>query len=52
MTDDAEIALQLAMERLRKTDAEAGLERQPVTDAQKAAVAQDPELRRIKDSMS
>jgi hypothetical protein len=42
MTDDAapKSAYELAMERLRKQDAEAGLERQPVTDAQKAAVAE------------
>ena len=42
MTDDAapKSAYELAMERLRKNDAEAGLERQPVTDAQKAAVAE------------
>jgi hypothetical protein len=30
----------LAMERLRKKDADAGVERKPVTDAQKAAVAE------------
>jgi hypothetical protein len=42
MTDDAapKSAYELAMERLRKKDAEAGVERQPVTDAQKAAVAE------------
>lgn len=28
------------MERLRKKDAEAGVERRPVTDAQKAAIAE------------
>jgi hypothetical protein len=33
-------AFELAMERLRKNDAEAGVERQPVTDAQKAAIAE------------
>jgi hypothetical protein len=33
-------AYELAMERLRKKDEEAGLTRQPVTDAQKAAVAE------------
>ena len=31
---------ELAMERLKKKDAEAGVERQPVTDAQKAAIAE------------
>lgn len=42
MTDDAapKSAYELAMERLRKQDADAGVERQPVTDAQKAAVAE------------
>lgn len=39
--DDApKSAYELAMERLRKKDAEAGIERQPVTDAQKAAIAE------------
>jgi hypothetical protein len=42
MSDDnaPKSAYELAMERLRKKDAEAGVERQPVTDAQKAAVAE------------
>ena len=42
MTDDGapKSAYELAMERLRKKDADAGVERQPVTDAQKAAVAE------------
>ena len=42
MADDAapKSAYELAMERLRKQDAEAGVERQLVTDAQKAAVAE------------
>jgi hypothetical protein len=42
MTDDGapKSAYELAMERLRKKDAEAGVERQPVTDAQKAAIAE------------
>jgi hypothetical protein len=31
---------ELAMERLRKKDAEAGIERRPVTDAQKAAIGE------------
>ena len=30
----------LAMERLRKKDADAGIERKPITDAQKAAIAE------------
>ena len=42
MTDDGspKSAYELAMERLRKKDAEAGVTRQPVTDAQKAAIAE------------
>ncbi|MBI3494150.1 MAG: hypothetical protein HY047_20580 [Acidobacteria bacterium] len=31
---------ELAMERLRRSDKDAGIERQPVTDAQKAAIAE------------
>jgi LPS O-antigen subunit length determinant protein (WzzB/FepE family) len=33
-------AYELAMERLRKRDQEAGIENRPVTDAQKAAIAE------------
>jgi hypothetical protein len=33
-------AYELAMERLRKSDADAGIERRPITDAQKAAIAE------------
>jgi hypothetical protein len=42
MADDTapKSAYELAMERLKKKDAEAGVERQPVTDEQKAAVAE------------
>jgi hypothetical protein len=42
MTDDTapKSAYELAMERLKKKDEEAGLTRQPVTDAQKAAIAE------------
>jgi len=42
MPDDSapKSAYELAMERLQKKDAEAGIERQPVTDAQKAAIAE------------
>ena len=42
MSDDAapKSAYELAMERLKKKDADAGLERKPVTDAQKAAIAE------------
>jgi hypothetical protein len=42
MTDDAppKSSVELAMERFRKQDAEAGIEARPVTDAQKAAIAE------------
>ncbi len=42
MGDDKKLksSYELAMERLGKSDAEAGVERQPVTDAQKAAIAE------------
>lgn len=33
-------AYEIAMERLKQKDADAGIERQPVTDAQKAAIAE------------
>ena len=33
-------AFELAMERLRKNDADAGIESRPMTDAQKAAIAE------------
>jgi hypothetical protein len=42
MADDSapKSAYELAMERLKKKDADAGVERTPVTDAQKAAIAE------------
>lgn len=40
MTDAPKSALELAMERLRKKDAEAGIVEQKLTDAQKAAIAE------------
>jgi hypothetical protein len=42
MADDQKprSAYDLAMERLRKKDEEAGVERRPVTEAQKAAIAE------------
>jgi hypothetical protein len=42
MPDDAapKSAYELAMERLRKKDAEAGIEQKPVSDAQKSAIAE------------
>ena len=42
MSDDngPKSSFELAMERLRKSDQEAGVERQPVTEAQKKAIAE------------
>jgi hypothetical protein len=42
MADDKGLksSYELAMERFKKSDAEAGIERAPVTDAQKAAIAE------------
>jgi len=41
MSDDApKSAYELAMERLRKKDAEAGIDIRPLTDEQKAAIAE------------
>jgi hypothetical protein len=40
MTDQPKSALELVMERLRKKDAEAGISEQPLTDEQKAAIAE------------
>jgi hypothetical protein len=42
MTDDKPLksALELAMERLKKKDQDAGVETKPLTDAQKAAIAE------------
>jgi hypothetical protein len=42
MTDDKRLksALELAMERLKKKDADEGVETRPLTDAQKAAIAE------------
>jgi len=49
MSDDKVLksSFELAMERLRKNDADAGIERRPVTDAQKAAIA---EIRSVHDA--
>jgi hypothetical protein len=38
--DPPKSAFELAMERLRQKDAEEGIERKPLTDAQKAAIAE------------
>jgi hypothetical protein len=42
MPDDKAVksSFEIAMERFKKSDAEAGIERQPLTDAQKAAIAE------------
>jgi hypothetical protein len=40
MSDAPKSALELAMERLRKKDAEAGIVEQKLSDAQKAAIAE------------
>src|SRR5579859_3816247 len=42
MTDEKSLksSYELAMERFRKSDAEAGIESRPPTDAQKAAIAE------------
>jgi hypothetical protein len=42
MTEDKPLksALELAMERLKKQDAEAGIESRPLTETQKAAIAE------------
>ncbi len=40
MTDKPKSSLELVMERLRKKDAEAGVEEQALTDAQRAAIAE------------
>ncbi len=40
MSDAPKSALELVMERLRKKDADAGLEERPLTDAQRAAIAE------------
>ena len=49
MTDDTgpKSAYELAMERLKQKDVDAGVERKPVTDAQKAAIA---EIRNLYES--
>ena len=38
--DSPKSALELAMERLRKKDAEAGIQEKPLTDAQRAQIAE------------
>jgi hypothetical protein len=46
-SDAPRSAYEIAMERLRQKDEEAGIERRPVTDAQKAAIA---DVRSLYDS--
>lgn len=40
MSDAPKSAIDIVMERLRKRDAEAGIEQRPLTDAQRAAIAE------------
>ena len=40
MSDAPKSALELAMERLKKKDADAGIEHKPLTDDQRAAIAE------------
>ena len=40
MSDAPKSALELVMERLRKKDAEAGVEQKPLSDEQRAAIAE------------
>lgn len=40
MSDTPKSAFELVMERLKKKDAEAGIEEKPLTDAQRAAIAE------------
>ena len=40
MSDAPKSALELALERLKKKDAEAGIEQKPLTDEQRAAIAE------------
>jgi hypothetical protein len=40
MSDAPKSALELVMERLRKKDADAGVDEKPLTDAQRAAIAE------------
>jgi hypothetical protein len=47
MSDAPKSAVELAMERLRMKDAAAGIEQKPLTDAQRAAIA---EARSIHDA--
>jgi hypothetical protein len=47
MSDEPKSALELAMERLRKKDRDEGVEERPVSDEQRAAIA---ELRKVYDA--
>lgn len=48
MTDEPKSAFDLAMERLRKRDAEQGVSDRPPSEAQKAAIAEARSLRAAK----
>ena len=49
MSDAPKSALDIVMERLRKQDAEAGVEQRPLTDTQRAAIA---EARNVYDAQA
>ncbi len=49
MSDAPKSAIDIVMERLRKKDAEAGTEQRPLTDAQRAAIA---EARRVYEAQA
>jgi len=44
MSDAPKSAFELAMEKLKKKDAEAGVEQRPLTDSQRAAIAEAKSL--------
>jgi hypothetical protein len=44
MDDAPKSAIELAMERLRRQDAEAGTSERPLTDAQKTAIAEERQV--------
>jgi hypothetical protein len=51
MSDDApKTAYELAMERLRRKDGEAGADERPLTDAQKAAIAETRQFYKAKSA--
>ena len=48
MADGPKSAYELAMERLRQKDAEAGVDERPLTDEQKAAIAEARQIHEAK----